>query len=50
MDKPWDKPCSGDQSFLVAIVDFIPKSVTLREDHGIKVLCLSILDRRVKRG
>ena len=37
-----DKPCSGDKWFLVAIVDFIPKSVTQREDHSIKVLCLSI--------
>jgi hypothetical protein len=36
------KPCSGDKSFLVAIVDVTPKSVTWREDHGIKVLCLSI--------
>ena len=37
-----DKPCSGDKWFLVAIVDFIPKSVTQREDHGVKVLSLSI--------
>ena len=37
-----DKPCSGEELFLVAIVDFIPKSVTQGEDHGIKVRCLSI--------
>jgi hypothetical protein len=38
-----DKPRSVDESFLFAIVDFIPKSVTQREDHGIKLrLCLSV--------
>ncbi len=37
-----DKPCSVDESFLFATVDFIPKSVTQREDHGIKVTYLSI--------
>ncbi len=37
-----DKPRSVDKSFLFATVDFIPKSVTQREDHGIKVTSLSI--------
>ncbi len=37
-----DKPGSVDESFLFATVDFIPKSVTQREDHGIKVTSLSI--------
>ena len=37
-----DKLRSVDESFLFATVDFIPKSVTQREDHGIKVTSLSI--------
>ncbi len=37
-----DKPCSVDESFLFTTVDFIPKSVTEREDHRIKVTYLSI--------
>ncbi len=37
-----DKPHSVDELFLFATVDFITKSVTQREDHGIKVTSLSI--------
>ncbi len=37
-----DKPRSVDKLFLFATVDFTPKSITQREDHGIKVMSLSI--------